>query len=101
MQTTTKVKISRNNLMEYIHEDRDLLMGLQDDLSDMLYATGKFSITLDKVVNSFMPFIPLYLIENVDDIKKKYPDIIDDENLLLFDKDLTPDEITLDVEWIR
>ena len=101
MQTTTKVKISRNNLMEYIHEDRDLLMGLQDDLSDMLYATGKFSITLDKVVNSFMPFIPLYLIENVDDIKKKYPDRIDDENLLLFDKDLTPDEITLDVEWIR
>ena len=88
--------------MEYIHEDRDLLMGLQDDLSDMLYATGKFSITLDKVVNSFMPFIPLYLIENVDDIKKKYPDRIDDdENLLLFDKDLTPDEITLDVEWIR
>ena len=70
MQTTTKVKISRNNLMEYIHEDRDLLMGLQDDLSDMLYATGKFSITLDKVANSFMPFIPLYLIENVDDIKK-------------------------------
>ena len=102
MQTTTKVKISRNNLMEYIHEDRDLLMGLQDDLSDMLYATGKFSITLDEVVNSFMPFIPLYLIENVDDIKKKYPDRIDDdENLLLFDKDLTPDEITLDVEWIR
>ena len=102
MQTITKAKISRNNLMDYIHEDRDLLMGLQDDLSDMLYATGKFSITLDKVVNSFMPFIPLYLIENVDDIKKKYPDRIDDdENLLLFDKDLTPDEITLDVEWIR
>ena len=102
MQTITKVKISRNNLMEYIHEDRDLLMGLQDDLSDMLYATGRFSITLDEVVNSFMPFIPLYLIENVDDIKKKYPDRIDDdENLLLFNKDLTPDEITLDVEWIK
>ena len=100
--TTTKAKISRNNLMEYIHEDRDLLMGLQDDLSDMLYATGRFSITLDEVVNSFMPFIPLYLIENVDDIKKKYPDRIDDdENLLLFNKDLTPDEITLDVEWIK
>ena len=47
MQTITKAKISRTNLMEYIHEDRDLLMGLQDDLSDMLYATGKFSITLD------------------------------------------------------
>ena len=102
MQTITKAKISRNNLMDYIHEDRDLLMGLQDDLSDMLYATGKFSITLDEIVNQFMPFFPLYLIENVDDIKKKYPDRIDDdENLLLFDKDLTPDEITLDVEWIR
>ena len=36
MQTTTKAKISRNELMDYIHEDRDLLMGLQDDLSDML-----------------------------------------------------------------
>ena len=102
MQTITKAKISRESLMEYIHEDRDLLMGLQDDLSDMLYATGKFSITLDEVVNSFMPFIPLHLIENEDEIKKIYPDRIDhDENLLLFDKDLTPDEITLDVEWIR
>ena len=38
--TTTKAIISRDNLMEYIHEDRDLLMGLQDDLSDMLSATG-------------------------------------------------------------
>ena len=36
--TTTKAIISRDKLMEYIHEDRDLLMGLQDDLSDMLYA---------------------------------------------------------------
>ena len=58
--------------MEYIHEDRDLLIGLQDDLSDMLYATGKFSITLDEVVQNFMPFIPLYLIENVDEIKETY-----------------------------
>ena len=47
--TTTKAIISRDNLMEYIHEDRDLLMGLQDDLSDMLSATGKFSITLDEI----------------------------------------------------
>ena len=102
MQTTTKVKISRNNLMEYIHEDRDLLMGLQDDLSDMLYATGKFSIDLNEIVNEYMPHIPLYLIENEDEIKEVYSDRIDDdENLLLFDKDLTPDEITLDVEWIR
>ena len=58
--------------MDYIQEDRDLLMGLQDDLSDMLYATGKFSITLDEVVQNFMPFIPLYLIENVDEIKKTF-----------------------------
>ena len=101
MQTITKAKISRNNLMEYIHEDRDLLMGLQDDLSDMLYATGKFSITLDEVVNSFMPFFPLYLFENEEEIRQAFPDRIDDdENLLLFDRDLTPDEITLNVEWI-
>ena len=98
----TKAKISRNNLMEYIHEDRDLLMGLQDDLSDMLYATGKFSITLDEVVNSFMPFFPLYLFENEEEIRQAFPDRIDDdENLLLFDRDLTPDEISLDVEWIK
>ena len=38
----TKAKISKENLMDYIHEDRDLLMGLQDDLSDMLSATGNF-----------------------------------------------------------
>ena len=84
----TKAIISRDSLMEYIHEDRDLLMGLQDDLSDMLYATGKFSITLDKVVNSFMPFIPLYLIENEDEIKEVYSDRIDDDdNLFIFDRD--------------
>ena len=101
MQTITKAKISRNELMDYIHEDRDLLMGLQDDLSDMLYATGKFSITLDEIVNSFMPFIPLYLIDNEDEIKKIYPDRIDhDENLIMFDRDMTPNEITLNVEWI-
>ena len=45
----TKAIISRDSLMEYIHEDRDLLMGLQDDLSDMLSATGKYTITLDEV----------------------------------------------------
>ena len=68
--TTTKAIISRDNLMQYIHEDRDLLMGLQDDLSDMLSATGKFSITLDEIVQNFMPYIPLYLIENEDEIKQ-------------------------------
>ena len=76
LRTMLKAKNSREKLMDYIQEDRDLLMGLQDDLSDMLYATGKFSITLDEVVQNFMPFIPLYLIENVDEIKKTFPNRI-------------------------
>ena len=98
--TTTKAIISRDNLMEYIHEDRDLLMGLQDDLSDMLSATGKFSITLDEIVQNFMPYIPLYLIENEDEIKQAYPDrVTDDEYIFIYDKDMTPNEITLNVEW--
>ena len=101
MQTITKAKISRNNLMDYIHEDRDLLMGLQDDLSDMLYATGKYTITLDEIVQNYMPFIPVYLIENEDEIKEAYSDRIDeDDNLFIFDRDRTPNEITLNVEWI-
>ena len=101
MQTITKAKISRNELMDYIHEDRDLLMGLQDDLSDMLSATGKFSITLDEIVQSFMPYIPLYLIENEDEIKQAFPDrITDDEYIFIYDKDMTPNEITLNVEWL-
>ena len=99
MQTITKVKISRNNLMDYIHEDRDLLMGLQDDLSDMLFATGKFSITLDEIVQN-MTFFPLYLIENEDEIKEAYSDRVDDDHLFIFDRDRTPNEITLNVEWI-
>ena len=101
MQTITKAKISRNNLMEYIHEDRDLLMGLQDDLSDMLFATGKYTITLDEIVQNYMPYIPVYLIENEDEIKETYSDRIDeDDNLFIFDRDRTPNEITLNVEWI-
>ena len=101
MQTITKVKISRNNLMDYIHEDRDLLMGLQDDLSDMLYATGSYTITLDEIVQNYMPYIPVYLIENEDEIKEAYSDRIDeDDNLFIFDRDRTPNEITLNVEWI-
>jgi len=101
MQTITKAKISRNNLMEYIHEDRDLLMGLQDDLSDMLFATGKYTITLDEIVQNYMPYIPVYLIENEDEIKEVYSDRIDeDDNLFIFDRDRTPNEITLNVEWI-
>ena len=100
MQTITKAKISRNNLMEYIHEDRDLLMGLQDDLSDMLSATGKFSITLDDIVQNFMPFFPLYLIENEEEIRQAFPDRVDDDHLFIFDRERTPNEITLYVEWI-
>ena len=101
MQTLTKAKISRESLMEYIHEDRDLLMGLQDDLSDMLFATGKYTITLDEIVQNYMPYIPVYLIENEDEIKSAYSDRIDeDDNLFIFDRDRTPNEITLNVEWI-
>ena len=101
MQTITKAKISRNEIMDYIHEDRDLLMGLQDDLSDMLYATGKYTITLDEIVQNYMPYIPVYLIENEDEIRKTYSDRIDeDDNLFIFDRDRTPNEITLNVEWI-
>ena len=101
MQTITKAKISRNNLMDYIHEDRDLLMGLQDDLSDMLFATGKYTITLDEIVQNYMPYIPVYLIENEDEIRETYSDRIDeDDNLFIFDRDRTPNEITLNVEWI-
>ena len=101
MQTITTAKISRNELMDYIHEDRDLLMGLQDDLSDMLYATGSYTITLDEIVQNYMPYIPVYLIENEDEIKEAYSDRIDeDDNLFIFDRDRTPNEITLNVEWI-
>ena len=101
LRTMLKAKISREKLMDYIQEDRDLLIGLQDDLSDMLYATGKFSITLEEVVQNFMPFIPLYLIENVDEIKKTFSNrITDDEHLFIFDRDLTPNEITINVEWL-
>ena len=99
--TTTRAKISRNNLMDYIHENRDLLMGIQDDLSEMLWATGQFSITLDEIVQNYMPHIPTYLIENEDEIKEAYSDRIDeDDNLFIFDRDRTPNEITLNVEWI-
>ena len=102
MQTITKAKISRNNLMDYIHEDRDLLMGLQDDLSDMLSATGKYTITLDEIVQNYMPYIPVYLIENENEIRETYSDRIDeDDNLFIFDRDRTPNEITLNVEWIK
>ena len=99
--TTTKAIISRDKLMEYIHEDRDLLMGLQDDLSDMLSATGRYSITLDEIVQNYMPFIPLHLIENEDEIKQAYSDrVTDDEYIFIYDRDMTPNGITLNVEWL-
>ena len=64
--TTTKAIISRDKLMEYIHEDRDLLMGLQDDLSDMLSATGRYSITLDEIVqNAIHPFYRMKMIHSL------------------------------------
>ena len=99
--TTTKAIISRDNLMEYILEDRDLLMGLEDDLYDMLSATGRYSITLDEIVQNYMPFIPLHLIENEDEIKQAYSDrVTDDEYIFIYDRDMTPNEITLNVEWL-
>ena len=99
--TTTKAKISRDKLVEYLHEDRDLLIGIQDDLSEMLWATGQFSITLDEILQNFMPYIPLYLIQNEDEIKEIYSDRIDDDdNFFIFDRDRTPKEITLNVEWL-
>ena len=98
--TTTKAIIPRDNLMEYILEDRDLLMGLEDDLYDMLSATGRYSITLDEIVQNYMPFIPLHLIENEDEIKNAFPDrVTDDEHIFIYDRDMTPNEITLNVEW--
>ena len=98
--TTTKAIISRDKLMEYIHEDRDLLMGLQDDLADMLSATGRYSITLDEIVQNYMPYIPLYLIENEDEINQAFPArSTDDEYIFIYDRDMTPNEITLNVEW--
>ena len=100
MQTITKAKISRNELMDYIHEDRDLLIGIQDDLSEMLWATGQFSITLDEILQNYMPYIPVYLIENEDEIRKAFPDRVDDDHLYIFDRERTPNEITLNVEWI-
>ena len=87
--------------MEFIQEDRDLLMGLQDDLSEMLSATGKFSITLDEILQNHLPCIPTSLFENEDEIKQAYSDRVDDDNLFIFDKDKTPNQITFNVEWLN
>ena len=71
------------------------------DRSDMLFATGKYSITLDEIVQNYMPYIPVYLIENEEEIKKVYSDRIDDDdNLFIFDRDKTPTSINLYVEWL-
>ena len=99
--TLTKAFISRDKLMKYIHEDRDLLMGLQDDLSEMLSATGKFSITLDEILQNHLPCIPTSLFENEDDIKETYSNRIDDDdNLFIFDRDKIPNQIYFNVEWL-
>jgi len=100
--TLTKAIISRDKLMQYIHEDTDLLNGLQDDLSEMLQATGKFSITLDLILQDHLPSIPTCLFENEDDIKETYSDRIDDDdNFFIFDRDRTPNQITFNVEWVN
>ena len=40
-------------------------------------------------------------VELEDEIKEAYSDRIDeDDNLFIFDRDRTPNEITLNVEWI-
>ena len=47
-----------------------------------------------------MPFIPLHIIENEDEIKQAYPDrVTDDEYIFIYDRGMTPNEITLNVEW--
>ena len=52
-------------------------------------------------MNEFMPFFPLYLIENEDEIKEVYSNRIDDDdNLFIFDRDKTPTSINLYVEWL-
>ena len=99
--TLTKAIISRDKLMEYIYEDTDLLNGLQDDLSEMLQATGEFSITLDQILQNHLPCIPTSLFENEDEIKQAYLDRIDDDdNLFIFDRDKIPNQIYLNVEWL-
>ena len=50
--TLTKVIISRDKLMQYIHEDTDLLNGLQDDLSEM------FDLTRREII-IFLPLVIL------------------------------------------
>ena len=43
----------------------------------------------------------IYLIENEDEIKKAFPDrVTDNEYIFIYDRGLTPNEITLNVEWL-
>ncbi len=67
----------------------------------MLSATGKFSITLDEILQNHLPCIPTSLFENEDEIKQAYSDRVDDDNLFIFDKDKTPNQITFNVEWLN
>ena len=40
------------------------------------------SITLDEIVQNYMPYIPLYLIENEDEIKQAFPDRVTDDEYI-------------------
>ena len=47
-------------------------------------------------------YIPLYLIENEDEIKQAFPDrVTDDEYIFIYDRDMTPNEITLKCGVVR
>ena len=42
----------------------------------------------------------MYLPENEEEIRQAFPDRVDDDHIFIFDRDMTPNEITLlNVEW--
>ena len=94
MQTLTKAKISKQDFINYIHEENDLLELIQDDLSDSLRVTGRFSISVDEVVNDYMPYIPLHLF------KKAYPKRVKEDSDIFAFPEQGEESFTLDVEWI-
>ena len=63
-------------------------------------------MTLDNFELSTIHYTLFYYLDNAnldeDEIKKAFPDrVTDDEHIFIFDRDLTPNEITLKVEWIK
>ena len=100
MQTLTKAKISKEDFINYIHEENDLLELIQDDLSDSLRVTGRFSISVDEVVNDYCAYIPLHLFKNLDDIKKAYPKRVKEDSDIFAFPEQGEESFTLDVEWI-